>query len=294
MLRGALVALTVCVLFVGLVAQPASAAEPECIKTDPSTGFCSVWAEEAERDDGPEGSGEGNGDDDQGSSDGQGDGRLTIDGRECWYTGVADPQPPKEYPVWGSHTDGAIHECSEGPCQRFCVPATIQFWAAEAPEAPEPPDPAELAEQALAQMNLRAIEIGIVPEDKSGSVGIVGMPQWMWAEHPGRNTMGPITRTATAGNFSVTATAAVDKIVWDMGDGTTVTCTGPGTPYEDKHDDSDSPDCGHRYTRQGEYTVTATSYWTVQWRGVGDTGIIEDSLVSSTDIVMGEAQVITQ
>ncbi|WP_253868890.1 hypothetical protein [Promicromonospora umidemergens] len=234
----------------------------------------------------------GSGNDD--GSDGGGDLRITVDGQSCLYIGLADPQPPRDRPVWEGNEDGAIHTALCGANQRFGPTVEAEFWAPDAPEAPPTPDPAELAEQARAQMNLRAIDIGIVPEDEPGSIGIVGMPQWMWVVDPGRHTMGPITETATAGNFSVTATARVDKIVWNMGDGTTVTCVGSGTPYEDKYDIADSPDCGHRYTRQGEYKVTATSYWILQWQGIGDTGTIEFTLEDSTDIVMGEAQVITQ
>jgi hypothetical protein len=143
-------------------------------------------------------------------------------------------------------------------------------------------------------MQLRPIGIGIVPEDKPGSVGIVGMPQWMWVDEPAPNTFGPITASASAGGHTVTATARVDRTVWDMGDGTRVTCVGAGTPYEDRYDIADSPDCGYRYAKQGEYEVSATSYWTVEWEGIGQTGTIPMDRTSRTSIVMGEAQVISQ
>ncbi|MFC4627932.1 hypothetical protein ACFO6V_06800 [Promicromonospora alba] len=146
----------------------------------------------------------------------------------------------------------------------------------------------------MTRMQLRAIDIGIVPEEGPDRVGIVGMPQWMWVNEPRPKSFGPITRKATAGSASVTATAKVDKVVWDMGDGTTVTCVGAGTPYEDRFDTTESPDCGHRYTKQGEYEVTATSYWTVQWEGMGQSGTIPLDFEASANIVMGEAQVITQ
>jgi hypothetical protein len=155
-------------------------------------------------------------------------------------------------------------------------------------------DPAVLAQRAVDRMQLQPIEIGIVPEDKPGSVGIVGMPQWMWVNEPAPNTFGPITASASASGATVTATASVDKVVWDMGDGTTVPCIGPGTPYEDRFDIADSPDCGHRYAKQGEYEVMATSYWTVRWEGVGQTGTIPVEKIARTNTVMGEAQVINQ
>lgn len=46
-----------------------------------------------------------------------------------------------------------------------------------------------------------------------------------------------------------------------MGDGATVTCTAPGTPYTPNYGAQPSPDCGHTYTRPG--TLTATRATTI-------------------------------
>ncbi|MHB1009870.1 MAG: hypothetical protein ACYC1E_11675, partial [Propionibacteriaceae bacterium] len=114
----------------------------------------------------------------------------------------------------------------------------LSIWLASPPAVP---DAQALARTAVAQMGLQAISIGIVPEPLPGRVGIIGLPTWMWVDHPTETTMGPISRTATAGGHSVTATARVTRIVWSMGDGSTVTCTGPGTRYEDRYGKSLSP-----------------------------------------------------
>ncbi len=210
------------------------------------------------------------------------------------YTKYTDPQPPWSDPVWSGRTDGAIFWCSRGVTLSDPFPAdTVSRWAPSPPWG-APPDPEELARAAVESMNLRAIEIGIVPEQGPGRVGLVGLPTWMWVQDLGGSTWGPITRTATSGPWSVTATAEVDRIEWDMGDGTTVVCTTPGTPYEDRFGDMDSPDCGHRYTEQGHYPVSATSYWVITWAGLGQSGTIEMELVRDGQIVMGEAQVLSQ
>jgi len=151
-----------------------------------------------------------------------------------------------------------------------------------------------LAQQAIALMGLRAITIGIVPEPRAGSVGIIGMPTWMWAQNPSQSTWGPVTKSASAAGSTVTATAKVDRVVWAMGDGSTVACTGPGTAYLDSFGKEPSPSCGHTYTRQGAYTVRATSYWTVLWAGAGQSGTIPLTFTQTTNITMGEAQVLTQ
>ena len=208
------------------------------------------------------------------------------------YVSRADPQPPKSDPVWEGHRDGAIYGCYSPELVGNRL--TYQWAAATPVEAPAPPDPRVLAQQAVAAMGLRAIRIGIVPEDRAGSVGLVGLPTWMWAEAPGPSTWGPVTRSVSAGGYTVTATGRVDRVVWAMGDGSTVVCRKAGTPYADSFGKRSSPDCGHTYTRQGTYTVRATSYWVVAWSGIGQSGTIPIDFTESTVITVGEAQVLTQ
>ena len=211
--------------------------------------------------------------------------------KQC-YISVNNENIPKSDSLWAGHTDGALFDCYD---PHLVGTAVWTFWAATRPAGPvAPPDPKVLARRAVASMTLRAVGIGIVPEDKPGKVGIIGFPQWMWVQDPAAATMGPVTRTASAGGYTVTATATVDHLVWNMGDGTSVACNGPGTPYEDKFGQQDSPTCGYRYVKPGDYAVTATSYWTVRWSGIGQTGTIPLTFTNTTHITMGEVQVLTQ
>ena len=143
-------------------------------------------------------------------------------------------------------------------------------------------------------MRLRAIGVGIVPEARPGSVGLVGMPNWMWVANPTPQTWGPDTASASAGGYTVTVTAKVAHVSWDMGDGQVIVCNGPGTPYRDSYGKGSSPTCGHTYTRQGQYTVRATSHWVITWVGVGQTGTIPMDLVNTANLTIGEAQALTQ
>ncbi len=85
-----------------------------------------------------------------------------------------------------------------------------------------------------------------------------------------------------------------------MGDGTRVTCTGPGTPYDAKgpRAGKTSPDCGYNggYAKAGTYQVSATTYWTVHWTtGRGASGDIAQSRVSGTvPVQINELQVVTR
>lgn len=162
-------------------------------------------------------------------------------------------------------------------------------------------DPVVLANRAIASMDLDPIRIGIVPESGPDRVGLVGLPVWMWVDNPTEDTYGPITASASEGPVSVSATARVSNIAWNMGDGTTVNCTGTGTAYADRFGKQDSPTCGHRYDKMstdepdGAYPVTATSHWVVDWNGGGQSGTIEFDLTTDPlPIRIGEAQVLTQ
>jgi hypothetical protein len=212
---------------------------------------------------------------------------------EC-YLAPMRPQPAPDSPLWqGNYPEGAVYNCvdpSAGPFSNGAV-----FWL------PGPPDgvtPEQAARAVVSRMNLRAADIGIVPEDKPGSIGAVGAPVYMWTT-PGPTTFGPQVLTGSAGGITITATARVARIVWNMGDGATVTCRTAGTPYEDRYGFRDSPDCGHRYTKTSAgkpgnaYPITATSYWVVDWTGpAGSSGQITLNLTSTTSIVVGELQAV--
>lgn len=284
---GVLVALAL-VAATGLVtASDAEAGGATCVSYN-AFGTCTLWA----GGDPAPGSGPA-----PGGGSGSGDGTvplIVIDGHLCGPAGLTDPQPLKSDPVWGGHTDGAIYDCVVSPAAAggFVAPMTLQYWATSAPAVP--PDPAQLAQQAVASMGLQAVRVGIVPEPVAGSVGLVGMPNWMWVAQPDAQTFGPITRTASAAAWTVTATARVQHVSWDMGDGQVINCTGPGTPYEVSYGKQASPDCGHTYTRQGTYTVRATSHWVVTWSGIGQAGTIPMDLTQTAPVTIGEAQVLVQ
>ncbi|MER5481294.1 hypothetical protein ABT026_30595 [Streptomyces sp. NPDC002734] len=141
------------------------------------------------------------------------------------------------------------------------------------PEVPQV-SPAELAQQAVARLKLPVPVIRMNPDEDFAQV--VHVPTWMWMPEA---SWGPVTETVSVPGVSVTATARPRRAVWSMGDGTTVTCDGPGTPYSSRfRADAESPDCGHVYRRAslaepgGKYRVTVTVLWDVEWSGGGQSG----------------------
>ena len=155
-----------------------------------------------------------------------------------------------------------------------------------------PPDPRRVAWQLVAQAQLRAGQIGLVPDSEHA---LVGMPTWLWVDDPGPRTTGPITQSATTNGYTVTIEARLTKVVYDMGDGTTVTCAGSsaaGTRYRERFGLNPSPTCGHKYQKPGTYTVTARSSWTVSWYGVGQAGSLTLPVQRSMDTTVKEGHVV--
>jgi len=301
-----------------LILAPApSYADTVCQVTDPETGVCLIWIEVpgepgdpgGEGDDGPKDTGSGaacywDGTKQNIHKPPPGPVPCTSEygywsnGYNC-YISLLDPQPPAGDPNWQGHEpgDGAIYNCYQ--------PQTgilIWIWSQDPPpNSGTGPTPREVAQIAIEQMDLRAIDIGITPEPGEDSIGIVGMPVWMWAANPDEHTVGPITESASAGGITVTATAKLHTITWDMGDGSEVTCMSAGTAYKASYGRAKSPDCGHTYEKSsskkpdGKYTVTATSDWVITWEGAGQTGTIRlNGLTRSAAIAVGEAQVLVQ
>lgn len=154
-------------------------------------------------------------------------------------------------------------------------------------------NPEILARSLLAQVGLKPIRIGRTPLSKGpDSMGLVGLPVWLWADDPTLTTWGPVT--ITAGGMSLTAQAR--SVTWEMGDGATVTC-GRGTPWRRGMVNADgsafpSPTCGHTYKRSATYTVTATSHWVAHWTGYGRSGDIPVALTTSESYRVAELQAI--
>lgn len=213
----------------------------------------------------------------------------------CWIRKL-DPQPPKSDPLWDGHTTGAIYgfACVSQINARPTPSDGFARWSETNPLGEQGPTAAELAQQALNKMRLDGAKIGSAP--KSGSEGLVGMPVWLWTERT-PNTWGPISTSAAAGGLSVTAKAHVKSITWSMGDGTSVTCTKPGTPYKKSYGKRESPDCGHTYSKvpkDGSYKVTATSTWAITWDATdGESGTLpNETRTADTTINIGELQVV--
>lgn len=133
------------------------------------------------------------------------------------------------------------------------------------------PNPAALAQLAVRLLRLPnpVIEANPAP----AAVQLTWVPTWLWVAPA---VWQPRSATARVPGMAVTATATPVSASWAMGDGRTVICGGPGTPYSSAANPAaPSPDCGYTYTRSSAgqpgaaYKVTATITWAITWTANG-------------------------
>lgn len=129
-------------------------------------------------------------------------------------------------------------------------------------------------------MTLPALTLGSSPA--MGTSTVIRFPLWLWVD-PG--SWEPVSATASVSAGSVTVTATPSTARWDMGDGTVVACSGPGTAFAPPRHDAKapSPDCGHAYTRSsanergGRFAVAVEVSWSVGWSSTsGGGGSLDD------------------
>lgn len=172
---------------------------------------------------------------------------------------------------------------------------TRVVWRPDGPGAAAPVDPVALAQQALHSVTLPLPDVRTSPDASNGTV--VNFPTWLWVDG---NGWSPQSASASAGPVTVTTTAVPVSVTWDMGNGETISCDGPGTPYDlGRPSASQQSNCTYVY-RLGSagqpdhsFKVTATVTWHATWQasgvaGGGDLGTITRS--SSIGLPVGEVQ----
>jgi hypothetical protein len=152
--------------------------------------------------------------------------------------------------------------------------ATTGFGGPVWLNTPPAVSPAILAQQARSMLTLPAVTIRVNPSGDQ----LVGLPTWLSLDPASWH---PQSATASVPGVSVTATATPTQAVWSMGNGESVVCHGPGTPWRPGTDPAaSSPDCGYRYLHSsagasgGAFPVTVTITWQVTWAGAGQGGTI--------------------
>jgi len=168
--------------------------------------------------------------------------------------GVGGPQPGQ----W-------VFPVCAGPGAIDPMPA-VWVTGAKSPAVTVQVTPIVVAEQAAKTLGLTSAVIEMAPPD--GHPQLVNVATWLWVNPAAWQ---PVTATAAAGPVTTTAVAAPSRVVWTMGDGSTVTCNGPGTPYDASRPDA-STSRSYTWSTAGTYTVSATIYRTITWAAAGAAG----------------------
>ena len=205
----------------------------------------------------------------------------------------ATPQPAKSDPIWSGNTDGYIYQCTRPRGDLIPDPGQRYYRWLPDTEA-TPPDPEELAREILASLKLDAPDMGMFPKgDSKERMGIVGWHMWLWSEALKDNQWGPVSASRSESGITVTVTAEVDEVVWEMGDGGSVRC-GKATAWSSSRTNGGqnvaSPDCGYVYEAMGRYTVTTTAHWAVEWSGAGESGTMSLDVTREAPMRVGEIQ----
>ncbi len=199
-------------------------------------------------------------------------------GVNCTYTQINPTDAALLGPTVPLGGNWVIEQCSGpgwvNPMKVIWVPSVLAVYAGSGPTTA----PA-LAQQAVSYLRYPATSVEMSP---TAADITVNLPTWLWVD---RSMWHGISATAAAGPVSATATATPDQVVWRMGDGGTVTCKGPGSPWTSQSPPDQASDCSYTYTQDsatqpgGTYAVTTTVYWHVTWTsqgapGGGDLGLI--------------------
>lgn len=134
-------------------------------------------------------------------------------------------------------------------------------------------DPAAVAREALRSVSIAAPLVATSP-DASRTL-FVRVPTWLWVDS---SWWRRYEATASAGRVSATVRAQPVRATWVMGDGATVVCAGPGTPWRSGMPESTAT-CQHTYLRSSaaelgaKFVVRAEVELEVTWTSnVGASG----------------------
>jgi hypothetical protein len=147
------------------------------------------------------------------------------------------------------------------------------------------------AELAVERLPLPDPVVGLSPP--AGQ--LVGVPTWLWV-----GDWSTRTTSAAVGGVTSTVTARPTSSTWDLGDGTTVGCAGPGTPHDPaRPPEGQTTDCAHTYVwpsshPRGARWLAVTVAYDVSWSATtgagGDLGAVTRS--TTVPIAVSEVQAV--
>lgn len=209
-----------------------------------------------------------------------------------WWVSIEDDFVFHIYETEGVTLHSATGRWFTRACERQAENGVMALDAAVLPEGGLV-DPEALALQALESVTVPDPVIGTSPQ--AGSL-VVHVPTWLWVEG---DWWRGYEATARAGRVSSTVTADPVRAEWSMGDGSTVTCTGPGVEWAPGMPE-DATDCSHTYASSsdaepnGVFHLAVTVELEVGWSSNSGAGGTFTAIGRTTEqgVRVGEIQAI--
>ena len=194
---------------------------------------------------------------------------------------------------WRSKPALTIDECWDGPVERKecrIIPEDDPGEADVAAGGVPSRDRVERTVRSLVSRMELPLPVPLVGPDPSvneWNMAVVGYPLWLWTDNPES-----MSSTVTGNGITITMRARRGATTFDMGDGKKVSCS-KMTPYPARvKPATPSPTCGYAYgwpsLPQGNYTVTASSRWVVDWSALGFEGSIPVTVSAQRALPVGE------
>jgi len=210
--------------------------------------------------------------------------------------GVGGPAPAGAVQPGGWYVD----LCSVGNAQS--IAQGLQWFATGQAPTVAPPDPATVGAQAASELQLPTPSLALSPV----TTGYVNLAEWLSVAPSIWHLFTTSAQACNAGGCTTaTATATPAIVTWNTGDGSVVTCNGPGTAYSpDLSATEQSTTCSHTYTEtsagqrdpngnpnDGAFTVTAAVTWTVAWSGPDGSAGVLPSLITEASTSLKVTQI---
>jgi hypothetical protein len=155
----------------------------------------------------------------------------------------------------------------------------------------------QVAYIAVARLHLEPLTpvIGPPPDLNQWRMAAVGYPLWL----SGAGNSDPAPVSDAVFNLLVRLDAHVTHTDFVMGDGHVITCRGAGMAWTRAVSPGEkSPVCGYQYVApslpKGDYTVTIRTHWDIDWTINNQRGVIRMVQASSTQLPVGELQVLVR
>ena len=188
------------------------------------------------------------------------------------YAEPQNPQPTADDPVWAANNitpaDGQFWTCST--CAAGSNTCTGQVWWVA--NGTQPVDPVAVATTLQATLPYELGNAKIAPPPTYHTY--ISYKNWLWVPS---GQWHAVTGSQSQNGATVTLTATPSYTQWDMGNGDTVSCVGPGRVWVTGMPEDAPTNCSYAYDEMKDpegdtWTVSARINYTLAWTCTGNCG----------------------